>query len=44
MLPGAESMTLVLRRLCAGLAFNMKPAHVLLSRCEFDSFLKIPLL
>ena len=40
MLPGAESLALVLRRLCADLASNMEPAHVLISRCEFD-FLKI---
>ena len=44
MLPGAESMALVLRRLCADLASNMEPAQVLLSRCEFDLFLKILLL
>ena len=29
-LPGAESLALVLRRLCADLASNMEPAHVLL--------------
>ena len=33
MLPGAESLALVLRRLCADLASNMEPAHVLISRC-----------
>ena len=33
MLLGAESLALVLRRLCAGLASNMEPARVLLSRC-----------
>ena len=36
MLPGAESLALVLRRLCADLASTMEPAHLLLSRCEFD--------
>ena len=40
MLPGAESLALVLRRLCADLASTMEPAHVLLSRCEFDFVLK----
>ena len=28
------------RRLCADLASNMEPVHVLISRCEFDLFLK----
>ena len=41
MLPGAESLALVLRRLRADVAFNMGPVHVLLSSCEFDLFLKI---
>ena len=41
MLPGAESLALVLRRLCADLASNMEPAHVWISRCKFDLFLKI---
>ena len=45
MLPGAGSMALVfLRRLCADLASNMEPAHILLSRCEFKLFLKILML
>ena len=41
MLTGAESLALVLRRLCDDLASNMEPAHVLIPRCEFDLFLKI---
>ena len=45
MLPGAGSMALVfLRRLCADVASNMEPAHVLFSSCEFKLFLKILLL
>ena len=44
-LPGAGSMALIfLRKLCADLASNMEPAHVLPSRCEFELFLKILLL
>ena len=44
MLPGAESWALVFRTLGADFASKMEPAHVLLSRCEFDLFLKILLL
>ena len=41
MLPSAESLALVLRRLCADLVSNMDPAHVLVLRCAFDLFLQI---
>ena len=43
-LPGAENLALVLRRLCADFASNMEAARVPLSTCDFDLFLKIPLL
>ena len=43
MLPGAE-LGSCFARLCAYLASTMEPAHVLLSRCEFDLFLEILLL